>query len=86
MNDPHVHASRVEHLQRGDEGRLRKRVRVAPHEEWPADSVRLAKGDDRCGRGDDVGLIERPVQRGAAMAEVPNATRSDAIDGSGSRS
>ena len=68
MVDADVHARRVEHLERGHEGRLGERMGVAAHEERAADPVRLAEGDDRGCRGDDVGFVERPGQRRAPVA------------------
>ena len=67
----HVHAVRDEHLERGPEGRLGQGVRVAADEQRPVRALAGAIPADRLGHRDDVGLVEGPVERRAAVAGRP---------------
>ena len=66
-----VDAVRDEDLERRARGRLREGVRVAAQEERPVDPQHPpVAGDGRAG-GDDVGLVERALQRRAAVPGRP---------------
>ena len=68
---PHVHAVRDEDLQRGPERRLGQRVRIAADEQRPVRALTGAIAADRLGHRDDVRLVERAVERRAAMTGRP---------------
>ena len=69
--DPDVDAVRGEHLERRLERRPRQRMGVATDEQRPVGPLALAVAADRLGGGRDVRLVERAVERGAAMAGRP---------------
>ena len=67
----HVDAVRDEDLQRGPERRLGQGVRVAADEQRPVRALAGAIAADRLGHRDDVGLVERAVERRPAVAGRP---------------
>ncbi len=73
---PDLHAVFREHLERAREGRLRQRVGVDPEEERPVDPLPLPVEADRLRDGEDVRLVERVVERRAA---VPRRAECDAL-------
>ncbi len=74
--DHGLDAVRRQHLERAREGRLRERVAVDPDEERPVGPLRFPIEADGLGDGEDVGFVERGVERRAA---VPGGAESDAL-------
>ncbi len=66
--DQHRHVVGRQHLDRGGPGRLREPVGVAAEEQRAVVPLLLAVVADRLGGREDVRLVERRTQRGAAMA------------------
>ena len=65
------HAVGREHLERAGERRLREGVGVDAEKQGSVDSPLATMGADRLGDGQDVGLVEGAIERGAAMARRP---------------
>ena len=65
--DPHVDAVARQHLARGDPRRLRQGMGVAAEEQRPVDAVGRAPVVHRLRHGEDVPLVERRIERRAAM-------------------
>ena len=66
--DEHGHVVGGEHLERGGPGRLGEPVGVAADEQRSVVPLLAAVVADRLGGGQDVGLVERGLQAGAAVA------------------
>ena len=81
--DHDVDAIRCQHLQSAGKSGLRKRVRIDADVERPVDALLLAIEANRLRDCEDVRLVERIIERGAAVPEVPNTTRCAGTDGSG---
>ena len=64
----HVHAVGDQHLQRAGRGRLGQRMRVGTQEQRSIDAQALAAIADGLGDGQHMPLVERGVQRRAAVA------------------
>ena len=56
-----------QHFECGNEGRLRQRVRVHTQEQRAVDALPFAVNADRLRHGKDMRLIERALERRAAM-------------------
>ena len=67
----HVHAVRDEDFERGLEGGLGQRVRVATDEQRPVRALTGAIPADRLGHRDDVRFVEGAVERRTTMAGRP---------------
>jgi hypothetical protein len=69
--DHHLDAVGGQYFEGADKGRLRKRMRVHPHEKWTVDQVLLAIEANCLGDGRNVGLIEAALESGASMPRGP---------------
>ena len=76
LGEHDVDAVRGEHLERARRGRLRQRVRVDAEKERPVDAALFAVAADRLGDRQDVMLVERALERRAAM---PRRAEGDAL-------
>ena len=69
--DHHLDAVGGQHLESGDEGRLRQCVRVHPHEERTVNPLCLAIQANGLRDGQDVRLVETAFERRAAVSRRP---------------
>ena len=76
--DHHVDAIRCQHLQSAGKSRLRKRVGIGSDVERSVDALLFAIEANRLRDCEDVRLIERVIERGAAM---PGSSKHDSLCG-----
>src|SRR5262245_12335382 len=76
--DHHVDTIRSQHLQSADESGLRKGVRVYADVERPVNALLLAIETNRLRDCENMCLVERVIERGAAM---PRSSKHDALRG-----
>ena len=71
--DHDLHPIGRQHLERGGKGRHRQRMGVHAEKQRTGDLLLFPVPADRLADGEDVALVERPVERGPAMARGAEA-------------